>query len=228
MIKTVFLDLDDTIFDFHKAEAIGLSETLSQFGIFPDRQTSEKYSRINKSQWELLEKKEKTRDEVLTDRFTIFFSELGVDIDSRKAREIYEYRLGCGHFFIDGAEQLLIELYGKYDLYLASNGTESVQKRRIASSQIAKYFKEIFISQAIGADKPSIEYFEKCFSRIPDFSKENAIIIGDSITSDILGGKNAGIKTCLYNPKEKENKTDIIPDFEIRSLAEIPKLLERI
>lgn len=228
MIKSVFLDLDDTIFDFKKAEAIALNEMLSEFGISPSKEMTERYSVINKGQWELLEKKQKTRDEVLIDRFTIFFSEIGADIDSMKAREIYEYRLGCGHYFIDGAEALLESLYQKYDLYLASNGTESVQKRRIASSGIEKYFKDIFISQAIGADKPSEKYFEVCFSRICDFDKEAAIIIGDSITSDILGGKNAGIKTCLFNPRSKKNLTNITPDYEIGSLYSIPELLERI
>ena len=228
MIKNVFIDLDDTLFDFHKAEAIALSEMLSHFGVTITKELSERYSVINKSQWELLEKKEKTREEVLLDRFSIFFSEIGVNIDSRSAREIYEYRLGSGHFFIDGAEALLESLYGKYDLYLASNGTEAVQVRRIASSGIEKYFKGIFISQKIGFDKPSKEYFDACFSEIAHFSTEETIIIGDSLSSDILGGKNAGIKTCLFNPAGKENKTDIIPDFEVRTLAEIPALLEGI
>lgn len=228
MIKNVFIDLDDTLFDFHKAEAIALSGMLSEFGISIDEELSERYSAINKGQWELLEKKEKTREEVLLDRFTIFFSEIGKDVDSKRAREIYEYRLGCGHFFIDGAEELLESLFGKYNLYLASNGTESVQTRRIASSGISGYFKEIFISQSIGFDKPSKEYFDACFSRIENFSPDETIIIGDSLSSDILGGKNAKIKTCLFNPCGKENKTDIIPDFEVRSLFEIPRLLERI
>ena len=141
MIKNVFIDLDDTLFDFHKAEAIALSEMLSQFDVTINSELSERYSVINKSQWELLEKKEKTREEVLTDRFTIFFEEIGVNVDSKKAREIYEGLLGDGHYFIEGAEELLEALYGKYDLYLASNGTESVQVRRIASSGIARYFK---------------------------------------------------------------------------------------
>ena len=228
MIKNVFIDLDDTLFDFHKAEAIALSEMLNCFGVSINAELSERYSVINKSQWELLEKKEKTREQVLLDRFSIFFSELGMDIPPQKAREIYEYRLGSGHFFIEGAEQLISELYGKYDLYLASNGTEAVQVRRIASSGIEKFFKKIFISQAVGFDKPSREYFDACFSRIENFSNEETIIIGDSLSSDILGGKNANIKTCLYNPKAKENKTNIIPDFEVRSLSEIPGLLERI
>ena len=228
MIKSVLIDLDDTIFDFHKAEALALRGMLSEFNVSPTEEMTELYSKINKSQWELLEKKLKTREEVLLDRFTIFFSEIGAKIDGRKARERYEYLLGNGHFFIEGAEELLKAIYEKYDLYLASNGTESVQVRRIASSEIEKYFKDIFISQALGADKPSVQYFDACFARMKNFSKETTIIIGDSISSDILGGKNAKIKTCLYNPKAKTNDTGIIPDFEVRSLSEIPELLERI
>ena len=228
MIKYVFIDLDDTIFDFHKAEAIALTQMLLEFKITPSESIKKRYSEINKSQWELLEKKLKTREEILIDRFTIFFSEIGADIDSYKAKEIYENLLGNGHFFVDGAEQLLENLCGKYRLYLASNGTESVQKRRIALSGIQKYFDRIFISQAVGYDKPAKEFFEKCFSAIPDFSADEAIIIGDSLSSDIMGGINAGIRTCLFNPEKKENRSGIIPDFEVTNLSEIPTLLERI
>lgn len=228
MIKSVFIDLDDTIFDFHKAEAIALDGTLRELGIVPSDEMIKRYSHINRLQWERLELGLSTRDRVLTDRFTIFFSELGIDICGKKARDIYEYRLGSGHYFIEGAEALLDSLYGKYDLYLASNGTESVQKRRIASSGISKYFKEIFISQEIGYDKPSAEYFEACFRRIPNFSKSEAIIIGDSLSSDIKGGLNAGIATCRFNPDCKSNDTNIIPDYEVRSLSEIPSLLSKI
>ena len=228
MIKYVLIDLDDTIFDFHKAEAVALTDMLSRFGITPSESLKKRYSEINKGQWELLEKKLKTREEILIDRFSIFFSEIEADIDSRSAKEIYENLLGNEHFLLDGAEGLLDSLYGKYRLYLASNGTESVQTRRIALSGIQKYFDGIFISQAIGYDKPSKEYFEKCFSMIPDFSKEEAIIIGDSLSSDIKGGINAGIKTCLFNPDKQKNFSGILPDFEVTTLSEIPTLLERI
>ena len=228
MIKYVFLDLDDTIFDFHKAEALALSGALDEFGITPTEDMIRRYSEINLSQWKLLELGEKTREEVLTDRFKIFFSEIGRNIDSSAMRASYEYRLGSGFYFMDGAPELLDALYGKYRLYLASNGTESVQTRRIAASGIAKYFDEIFISQAIGYDKPSVEYFEECFRRIDGFSKSEAIIIGDSLSSDIKGGIAAGIKTCLFNPKNKQINGNIIPDYEVDDLSKIPSLLERI
>lgn len=228
MIKYVFLDLDDTIFDFHKAESVALTEALEKFGISPNEKMIKLYSEINLSQWKLLELGEKTREEVLTDRFSIFFSEIGMNIDSNAARAVYEYRLGSGFYFMNGAPELLDALYGKYRLYLASNGTESVQTRRIAASGIAKYFDEIFISQTIGYDKPSVEYFEECFRRIDGFSKSEAIIIGDSLSSDIKGGIAAGIRTCLFNPKKKKINGDIIPDYEVEYLSEIPDLLERI
>ena len=100
---------------------------LSEFGISPSKEMTERYSVINKGQWELLEKKQKTRDEVLIDRFTIFFSEIGADIDSMKAREIYEYRLGCGHYFIDGAEALLESLGDEniFEVFFNTRGCNS-------------------------------------------------------------------------------------------------------
>ena len=96
------------------------------------------------------------------------------------------------------------------------------------SSGIEKYFEGIFISERIGYDKPDARYFDACFARIPDFSKERAIMIGDSLTSDIRGGVNAGIKTCWFNPKNEENRSGLKPDYEIRRLQQIPGLIEQI
>ena len=228
MIKTVFLDLDDTLFDFHKAEAIALTGMLEEIGVTPTEERLARYSEINKLQWQRLERGEVTREEVLIERFRLFFLEFGIDRDAEEARRIYEHRLGIGHYFIDGAEELLKSLYGKYDLYLASNGTASVQRGRIESSGIEKYFKEIFVSQTVGHNKPSKEFFDYCFSRIDGFKRDNAIIVGDSLTSDILGGINAGIKTCLYNPKKKAIDGSVIPNYEISALCELPNLLQKI
>lgn len=228
MIKAILLDLDDTILDFHKAERIALSATLEELGIAPTGDILNRYSEINSMHWKRLERGEMTRHEVLHGRFRMLFDELGVEASEMDAQRIYELRLGTGHYFIDGAEKLLDDLYARYDIYLASNGTDIVQTRRIESAGIGKYFKELFISQRIGYDKPSEEYFKRCFERIEGFDKDATIIVGDSLTSDILGGKNAGIRTCLFNPHENPGREDIVPDYEIRSLAELVPLLERI
>ena len=117
-------------------------------------------------------------------------------------------------------------LYPHYQLYIVSNGTAAIQDQRIAGAGIARYFEEIFISQRIGYNKPHPEFFHYCFAHIPDFSHDNTIIIGDSLTSDIRGGNLAGIHTCWFNPKSSPGRADIIPQYEITDLAEFPALLQ--
>ena len=227
MIKTVFLDLDDTLLDFHRSEAVAISMTLSGFGIEPTEAVKKRYSEINRSMWEQLELGNLTREEILVRRFELLFEELGVDVDGMEARRRYEWNLGGSYFYMEGAEALLTELSAKYDLYLMSNGTAAVQDRRIAASGIAKYFKGIFISETIGYNKPSREFFDLCFAKIPDFDKTESIIIGDSLSSDIQGGINAGILTCHYNSRG-EKKDGITPDYTINALEELPSLLASV
>jgi 2-haloacid dehalogenase len=227
-IKYVFLDLDDTIFDFRASEGKALSDMLRSLGVEPTAETLALYNKINRGQWERLERGEATREEILVRRFEILFEALGISRPAREAQKIYEHNLSLEYIYIDGAEELLENLSGKYRLYLASNGTAKVQDSRISRSGIAKYFDGIFISQRVGYDKPSREFFERCFAEIDGFSKDTAIIVGDSLSSDILGGINAGIRTCRYNPKGMPKNPEITPDYEIKSLYELPSLLERI
>ena len=227
MIDTVFLDLDNTIFDFSKAEKIALKKTLETLRVDTSEKTLARYSVLNTAQWKLLEKGEITRQEVKVRRYRLLFEELGTDASAEEAAALYESLLGIGHYFMEGAEELLNELKGKYRLYLATNGTASVQKGRIASASLEQYFDGIFISEEIGYNKPDKAYFEACFAEIPDFVKEKAVIVGDSLTSDIQGGINAGIRTVWFNPKGEPGDGAIVPDAEIRSLLELPELLER-
>ena len=166
MIKNVLLDLDDTIFDFRLAEKIAVSKTLSDLGVEPHEKTVSRYSEINASLWKKLEKGEISREEVLVNRFSLLFSELSLDCDAKLARKSYEKNLSIGHYFIYGAEELLKNLSGKYRLFLASNGTSIVQRPRILSSGIEKYFNGIFISEEIGFNKPDKRFFEAVFNTI--------------------------------------------------------------
>lgn len=225
MIKTIFFDLDDTILDFKKAEARAVSQTLREQGIHPTEKIVSRYSEINASMWKRLEKGELTRAEVLVNRFGQLFDEIGVKCSAADTKAKYEKNLSIGHFFIEGAYRLLEELYDKYDLYLVSNGTLAVQESRLNSSKIKKFFKDIFISEKIGFVKPHKEFFNKCFEQISDFKKEEAIIIGDSLSSDIKGGNNAGIKTCWFNPHHSINNTDACVNYEIHSLDEFISVL---
>lgn len=228
MIEFLLLDLDDTILDFHKAEYVALSKTLRSFGIEPTDEVCALYSRINKDHWEMLERKEITRPQVLLGRFETLFRQVGMAGNPEDVAAQYEENLAFGHFFLPGAEEALQALFPCYKLYLVSNGTAKVQAGRLESAGISKYFQEIFVSQTIGADKPDKVYFDRCFARIPGLDREKAMIVGDSLTSDILGGINAGIATCWVAPGDKPVSKDICPDYRIGSLGELPGLLREI
>ena len=228
MIRNVLFDLDDTLFDFHKAEKIALTKTLVHFGIDPTEETLALYSTINAAHWKRLELGKISREEVKVGRYRELFKTIGVECDPVKATAYYESMLAIGHYFMPGAPELLEELYRKYRLYIVSNGTAKVQEGRIGSSGIAKYMDGIFISQILGANKPDKQFFDICFAEIPDFSLSETVIIGDSLSSDIKGGINAGITTVWFNPKGIENDNDIKPDYTIKELSEVPGLLSQI
>lgn len=228
MVKTIFLDLDDTLLDFHQAERQAISRTLRRFHIEPTDQMLERYHEINRRQWELLEEGKLTRDQVLTRRFDLLFAELGRSCSSVEVRDVYEGFLSQGHFFILGALELLETLAPRYDLYLASNGTATVQAGRLESAGISRYFKGIFISEAMGANKPSPAYFRACFDAIPGFDPAAALVVGDSLTSDIRGARNVGLRSCWFNPKGLPPRPDIPADYTIYALSELPPLLETL
>ena len=228
MIEFLFLDLDDTILDFHKAERIALSKTIRDFGIEPTEEVLHRYHVINKWHWEQLELGKLTRPEVLTGRFRVLFEELGVEADPAAVTARYTENLSVGHYFLPGAEEAVDALSGKYRLFLASNGTASVQKGRMTSANLYRFFEKVFVSQEIGYNKPAKEFFDACFAQIPDFDPDKAMIVGDSLSSDIKGGNNAGIRTCWVNPDHAAGNPEIRVDYEIEALSQLPALLETL
>lgn len=228
MFECLFIDLDETILDFHKAEFVALGKTLLAFGIEPTEQVRGCYDRINRACWSALERGEMNREQVRIGRFAGLLEELGVCGDPQEYAECYETNLSQGHYFLPGAYEALEALSEKYRLFLASNGLARVQAGRLKSAGIGRFFERIFISQEIGADKPSKEFFDRCFQQIPGLCRERCMIVGDSLSSDILGGQNAGIATCWVNPKSLPGKAGIRVDHEIESLAQLYPLLEQL
>ncbi len=228
MIEFLFLDLDDTILDFHRAEKIALTKTLRAFDLEPEDAVLARYSQINRAHWEMLERKELTREQVVVGRFGALFAEYGIAADPEQVAQSYEVNLSVGHWFLPGAEEALKVLSQKYKLYMASNGTARVQAGRLKSANISHYFEKIFISQEIGANKPDVLYFQRCAEQIPGYAVERAMIVGDSLTSDIQGGINAGIETVWVNPAHAAHPPHIIPDYEIEALSQLPQLLAAI
>ena len=228
MIEFLLLDLDDTILDFHKAERIALSKTIRDFGVEPSETVLSRYHHINKWHWEQLELGLMTRDQVLVGRFAQLFEELGMEVDAAACMKQYEHNLSMGHYFLPGAEEAVKRLKEKYRLFLVSNGTATVQHSRLTSAGLYPYFEEVFVSQALGANKPSRAFFDACAARIPGYDPRKALMVGDSLTSDILGGINAGMKTCWVCPRGAQGRPDIVPDYRIEALSQLPELLKTL
>ena len=228
MIEYLFLDLDDTILDFHKAERNAINKTLGEFGLEPTEEVLGRYHLINKAHWEMLERGKLTRAEVQWKRFDALFREFGVEADAHECAVRYMQNLSVGHWFLPGAEETVEYLSGKYRLFLASNGNASVQKGRMTSANLYRFFEQVFVSEELGHNKPSKAYFAAAFARIPGFEPEKALMVGDSLTSDIRGGNNAGIRTCWVNPGHAPVKPGIHVDFEIEALHQLPALLEKL
>ena len=229
MIKYLFLDLDNTILDFSKAESIAIRKTMRQYGLEPTDALAARYSAINDLHWKALERGELTKPQVVTQRFAVFFSEQGITVDAEKVAKTYETFLSQGHWYLPGAEEAVKEqLFGRYRLFLASNGTPVVQQGRMTSADLYPYIEQSFISEEIGYNKPAKEYFQIAFSRLPGFAPAECVMVGASLPGDIQGGKNACLRTVWVNPHHKGAPDHLKPDYEIEYLADLPKLLEEI
>lgn len=227
MIKTLLWDIDGTLLDFSKAEDYGIRKCFEIFGLgeCTDEMLS-RYSKINRKYWERLERGELTKPQVLTGRFVEFFESENIafqQIDDFNLE--YQMRLGDKVFFCDNGFETVNALKGKIKQYAVTNGTYIAQQRKLTQSGLIDIFDDVFISDKIGYEKPSIEFFDAVQQKIGKFNKDEVMIIGDSLTSDMKGGNNADILCCWYNPYNLQNENNIKIDYEIKDIAEILTIL---
>lgn len=227
MIEFVFLDMDDTILDFHRSEREAIPRVLRHFGIEATEEIIGRYHIINLEHWRRLERGEITREQI-SNRFDVLFRELGVEGDTQTCERLYQQFLSEGCHFMPGALEAVKGLSRKYRLFLATNGTKSVQDSRISRAGLKEYFEGIFISEEMGANKPDVRFFQRAFSTIADLDKSRAIMVGDSLTSDILGGIHGGLATCWVNPAHAPAPDHIRPDHQIESITQLEALLESL
>ena len=227
--SVILWDIDGTILNFLAAEKAAIKRGFQEFhiGECTDEMLAD-YSQINKKYWEMLERKEASKPEILLGRFYEFFEKYGIDKSvAEEFQPWYQLALGDTIVFENGALELLQELKGKVKQYAVTNGTKVAQTKKLSKSGLDKIFDEVFISEDIGVEKPSVEFFSKVFQKtgLTETDKAQILIVGDSLTSDIKGGNNIGIDTCWYNPKGANKPDDIIVDYEIRELSDLKNYL---
>lgn len=227
MIKVLLWDIDGTLLDFLKAEHEAIKKCFEIFGLgeCTDDMIS-RYSGINKKYWERLERGEITKQEVLIGRFHEFFAQEGIQTDCAEAfnRE-YQIRLGDTICFRDNGYELIKSLKGQVKQYAVTNGTKVAQDKKLRLSGLAELFDGIFISEIIGHEKPNVEFFQAVWKQIGNYEHAEIMIVGDSLTSDMQGGNNAGIVCCWYNPGHTENTRGVHVDYEIDDLQKLTTLL---
>ena len=216
--KFLLFDLDHTLLDFDTAEDVALTQLLKEEGVEDIQAYKDYYVPMNKLLWKNLELKKITKKELVNTRFAKLFAHFGIEKDGAYLAERDQFFLSKQGQTFPGVEDLLRKLISQgYELYAATNGITSIQTGRVKQSGISPYFKEIFISEQLNTQKPDAEFYEKIGARIPNFNKNHALMIGDSLSADIQGGNNAGIDTIWYNPHHLKNKSLAQPTYEIDS-----------
>lgn len=227
MVTTLLWDMDETLLNFAAAERAAINALFQEFGFGECSDAMlERYSKINRSYWERLERKELTKPEILVGRFRDFFKAEGLDSTvAAEFNEKYQLSLGDTIVFRDDSYNIVKSLRGKVKQYVVSNGTIAAQTKKLRLSGFGDLMDGVFLSEDLGVEKPDILFFEKVFEKIHPEDKSQVMIVGDSLTSDIQGGNNAGIMTCWYNPEQKPYQGDLRIDHEIRDLHEVYDLI---
>ncbi|MFO7612363.1 MAG: YjjG family noncanonical pyrimidine nucleotidase [Clostridia bacterium] len=226
IFELLIFDADHTLFDFDRAERDALKKSLEGIRVELTDDMLGEYKRINNSLWKKFEKNEILQDLIKEERFRLLFDSLGINDDHRAFAIDYISRLSDGSYLLDGALELLEDLNGEYRMALLTNGLSEVQHPRFEKSGISKYFEAFIVSGDVGVSKPNTMIFNKVLEKTGYIDKQKILMIGDSLTSDMLGGINFGIRTCWYNPDSMPNKTKIKPDYQIEELSDLRSVLE--
>ena len=227
--KFLLFDLDHTLLDFDTAEDVALTQLLKEEGVEDIQDYKDYYVPMNKSLWRDLEQKKITKAELINTRFSKLFAHFGIEKDGSYLAERYQFFLSKQGQTFPGVEDLLKNLIHQgYELYAATNGITYIQTGRLKQSGISPYFKEIFISEQLHTQKPDAAFYEKIGALIPNFDKNQTLMIGDSLSADIQGGNNAGIATIWYNPHHLENHTQAKPTYEVDSYQALLELLDKL
>jgi len=223
--KTLLFDIDDTLLDFGASEKMALNRLFEEQGFPLTFEVEKQYRLINQGLWKAFEEGKINRDEVINTRFSELFKAFDKEVDGTVLGSTYSSYLGQGHELIEGAVELITNMQNEFDLYIVTNGVSKTQDKRLRASGLYPLFKDVFVSEDTGYQKPMKEFFDYVFARIPEFDASQTLIIGDSLSADIKGGNLAGIDTCWFNPKNKSNDTGIIPTYEIHKLDEVNEIV---
>jgi|SRR5690554_1856761 len=228
-MNLVIFDADNTLIDFHKCERFALEYLFEKLNLHLTDEIATLFSATDRSLW-ASGKWEGIRIEtnaIPLKRFELLFSRFNIKFNNYSlANNLFCEGLSKAVYPLDNVHEIVEYLFNKnIKICIATNGLVQLQYPRIINTSFGKYITKIVASEEVGKNKPN----PKIFNKILKFTKvknEHAIMVGDSLTKDILGAKNANIKSIWFNPKGLINNSNVVPNHEIKSLLEIKKLFE--
>ena len=225
MIKTILLDVDNTLIDFNKSAEWSIRKCFEEYGLEFTDAVLPTFHMINDELWRKIEQGTITKPQLHKIRWQTVFDTLGIEEDGEEfEKKFVEYVPQAG-IPVEGAKDLLEYLSSKYLICFASNSSKGQQDIKLTKADMMKYVKHLFISDEIGVAKPAKEFFEACMEKLNGISKEEVILIGDSLTADIAGGVNFGIKTIWFNFKQEKIPENLKADYIVHKLSEIKNIL---
>ena len=225
MIKAVLIDIDDTLLDFIKSAKCAIKTIFPLCGLEYTDNVGKTFQEINEELWRRIERREITKQEMYSLRWKTILEALNIQYDGMEMEKLFRSTLSGIAEPVDNAYELLDYLHERYPLYAATNSSYEHQYKRLTQSDMLKYFKKIFVSEKMGALKPAKEFFDGCLKEMGDITPNEIVIIGDSLTADILGGKEYGLKTIWFNPNNLPEPKSLSPDHTVNSLLEIKQIL---
>lgn len=225
---TILWDLDQTLLNFDLSMEHALRAVFAKYGLPVNEEITARYDAINRSCWLQLESGDLTKEQVTVGRFRILFEELGIThVTPEEINAEYQRELGNVFFYMDGAKELVTLLKERgYRQYVVTNGVNTTQASKMRLSGLDRIMDGVFVSEVMGYPKPRREYFDACFAALPDVAREECILVGDSLTSDMRGAENAGVASCWFNPEGRAKDVEVRTDYEIRRLEELLQILE--
>ncbi|WP_125705389.1 YjjG family noncanonical pyrimidine nucleotidase [Lacticaseibacillus daqingensis] len=225
MYRTLLFDVDDTLLDFEAGELQSLAKTFALFDLPYTPAVEAAYLQLNARLWECFEAGEIPREQIFSTRFTQVFKQFHYAADGLLAEKKYHAMIDQEAIRMPHVVDTLVALR-EYRLYIVSNGVETVQQARLQKAGLLDFFQDVFVSDVIGAPKPTVAFFDYVAKRIPRFDPATTLIIGDSLTSDIQGGINAKLDTAWLNPRFVPNRSAVRPTYTLSDLAELPRLID--
>lgn len=223
-IKVVFLDIDNTLLDFNACSRLSMEKSFKECGLTFENRVYDAFHRINDGLWRRIEQGTYTRAELHRERWALVLEALDMKGDGSEIEERFLEHLAQDAVPMNGAYELLEYLYPRYTVCIASNAPYEQQLKRLTKVDMLRFFHKQFISEKMGAAKPSKAFFDACFAQLPNVKPQECIIIGDSVTADICGGKEYGLYSCWYDHKHTNTVCEEA-DFTISSLKELTNIL---